>query len=113
MGEDDAVTHARQPVVVVDDDPSFLEVMQLVLESGGYRVIALAPAADVVARIRKHRPRLIVTDLLMQPIVGLQVIAALAADAATAALPKILWTAAWDEADRHGASLREHCWAVL
>jgi Lrp/AsnC family transcriptional regulator for asnA, asnC and gidA len=55
-------------VLIVDDDPDFVEVGRLVLEQGGYRVISAANGEQGLAAVRRDRPDLVVLDVMMSSV---------------------------------------------
>ena len=56
---------SEKRIVVVDDDPDFLEFIWIVLRSAGYQVDTAASAAEALALIRSSVPDLIISDLMM------------------------------------------------
>jgi len=52
-------------VIIVDDDHDFLEMNRRVLVQNGYRVLCCTNYEDALRCIKKHRPSLVVTDLMM------------------------------------------------
>ena len=52
-------------IVIVDDDPDFLEYTRIVLRSAGYRVDTATGAAEGLALIRSVLPDLIISDVMM------------------------------------------------
>lgn len=52
-------------VMLVDDDPDFLELNKHVLEAGGYRVLCFADPEEALEEIEVQRPHLVITDLMM------------------------------------------------
>jgi two-component system OmpR family response regulator len=54
-----------QTVMVVDDDKDILELAQLVLEGGGYRVITAPSGAEALRTVTGIRPDLILLDINM------------------------------------------------
>jgi len=59
----DQVPHKR--IVIVDDDPDFLEYTRIVLRSAGYQVDTATSAAEGLALIRSVVPDLIIIDVMM------------------------------------------------
>ena len=55
----------RVRILVVDDDRDLVETLRIVLESGGYDVIAAHDAEAGLERVRSHRPDLILLDVMM------------------------------------------------
>ncbi len=57
---------AEQPLIlVVDDDPDFIEISRMALERAGYRVVGAGSPAEALKAIAAERPSLIVSDLMM------------------------------------------------
>ncbi len=91
--------HARGSVLVVDDEPTIGEVVARYLSRAGYvpRVAHDGPAA--VAEAARERPDLVVLDLMLPGLDGLEVMRRLR-EAAPRRLPVILLTAKGEESDR-------------
>lgn len=54
-----------QRIVIIDDDPDFLEYTRIVLRSAGYEVHTATNAAEGLALIRAGTPDLIISDVMM------------------------------------------------
>jgi len=52
-------------ILVVDDDPDFVEIIRLVLTSEGYEVITASDGDTAVRRVREDHPDLVVLDVMM------------------------------------------------
>jgi len=55
----------QKRIVIVDDDPDFLEYMRIVLRSAGYQVHTATGATEGLALIRSVLPDLIISDVMM------------------------------------------------
>jgi two-component system response regulator FixJ len=66
-------------VCLVDDDPSVLRSMQYLLASDGLAVHAFNKAEDFLAHVSKHRVPVVVLDIWMEKVTGLEVLARLCA----------------------------------
>jgi DNA-binding response OmpR family regulator len=86
-------------VFVADDDPDIRELVTVKLEAAGFDVAAAADGQAALDRIRADPPDVVVLDLMMPGLTGLEVCAALRAEPDTARLPIILLTAKAQEAD--------------
>ena len=61
-------------ILVVDDDPDFVEVTRLLLEANGYEVISAADGDGGLSRAREAQPDLIILDVIMSSVLdGLNV----------------------------------------
>jgi DNA-binding response OmpR family regulator len=86
-------------ILVVDDEPSVVEVVGLYLEREGYRVSVARDGNEALDAVRRERPDLVVLDLMMPGIDGLDVTRRLRSHDA-AAVPIIMLTAKGEEMDR-------------
>lgn len=84
-------------ILVVDDDPTVAEVVAGYLERAGYVVDRAADGPAALARAAAHRPDLVVLDLMLPGIDGLEVCARLRE---RGPVPVIMLTARGDEDDR-------------
>jgi len=57
--------HQPPLIMVVDDNVPFLDVVEVVLSSRGYRVACCTDPDDALARIRAEKPHLVVADVMM------------------------------------------------
>jgi CheY-like chemotaxis protein len=81
-------------VLVLDDDADALELVRLTLEPRGWDVRTSADASSAVSLVRRHRPAVLLVDLLMPGTDGFAVVDAVRADPSTAATPIVVLTAA-------------------
>ncbi len=81
-------------IVVIDDDPSIRRLIELILRHEGHRLSLYGTAMDIFDRARADRPDLIITDLMMPQLNGLQLLHALKAEPDLADIPVILITGA-------------------
>ena len=82
---------ANAQVLVVDDDPGLLRLMQLRLGAAGYGVTAADSGERALAQLAVSRPQVVVTDLQMGGMDGIALFEAIRAD--NPALPVIILTA--------------------
>jgi two-component system phosphate regulon response regulator PhoB len=87
-------------ILVVDDEQDALELIDYNLQSAGYRVITAGDGNEAVRKARATMPDLIVLDLMLPELDGLEVCKILRRDSATAAIPIIMLTAKASEIDR-------------
>ncbi len=63
----------RQKILVVDDEPSFIDVLSITLEAEGYEVITALDGFEALERFRATKPDLILLDLMLPRISGVDV----------------------------------------
>jgi two-component system response regulator ResD len=91
--------HLRGSVLVVDDEPTIAEVVSRYLERAGYRTHIAADGNAAIDAAAAHRPDLVVLDLMLPGIDGLEVMRRLR-EHDRARPPVILLTAKGEESDR-------------
>jgi len=85
---------------VVDDEPEAVELVRFNLEQAGYAVVDAADGAEALRKARSNTPSLIVLDLMLPEIAGLEVCKLLRHDPSTARIPIVMLTAKAAEIDR-------------
>ena len=87
-------------VLIVEDEPDIRELVVHHLKREGYHVSAAASGEEALRQVRAAAPDLVLLDLMMPAMDGLEVCRRLRQDPATAALPIVMLTAKGDEVDR-------------
>ncbi len=95
----------KKKILLIDDDPDFVEAVRVIVESGGYAVRVAYDGQEGLAAVAEERPDLIVLDVMMPVMNGHETCARLKGDPATAGIPIILLTAV---ADRVTTSTYSH-----
>lgn len=90
-------------VLIVEDEANIVEAMRYLLVRDGWRVSVHPRGEDAVAAVRDAAPDLLVLDLMLPGLSGLEILGALRADPATADLPVLMLTAKGQERDRSAA----------
>jgi CheY-like chemotaxis protein len=90
---------AAATILVCDDDPSLRELVRAVLGSG-YRFVEAADGAEALALAREERPDLVVLDIMLPGLSGIEVLEELRTDAALESIPVVI-TTAWSHAEIH------------
>jgi two-component system response regulator ResD len=91
--------HARGSVLVVDDEPTIAEVVSRYLERAGYRARIAATGPQALEQVALQRPDLVVLDLMLPGIDGLEVMRRMR-QAEGPPIATILLTAKGEESDR-------------
>lgn len=92
-------------ILIIEDDPSIRTNLVDLVDVHGYAAIAAVDGMDGLEKVRHHHPDLILCDVMMPRLNGLQVLDAVRADEAIAGIPFIFLTAKADAKDlREGMS---------
>jgi DNA-binding response OmpR family regulator len=86
-------------VLIADDDPDILDLITFKLEQAGHQLITATDGTTALAEARRTVPDVVVLDVAMPGLSGLDVCRELRADDATAGIPVILLTARAQESD--------------
>ena len=93
-------TPAMSRILVAEDDPDIASLLAHYLQRAGFEADMVSSGRDVVPRIRKAPPDLLLLDLMLPGLDGLEVCRAVRGEASTAAIPIIMVTAKGEESDR-------------
>ena len=74
-------------ILIVDDEPDIRFMMRLILESAGHKVTDARHGAAGLESVKSAPPDLVITDVMMPTMDGLEFIARLRSDPETAAIP--------------------------
>jgi DNA-binding response OmpR family regulator len=88
---------SEQTVLVVDDEEAIAEAVRARLESEGYRVVVALDGPEAIRAHAEHRPDLVVLDLMLPGMDGLEVCKVIQRDGWT---PVLMLTAKTEEADK-------------
>jgi two-component system alkaline phosphatase synthesis response regulator PhoP len=86
-----------ETILVVDDEPKIVKTVRAYLEEAGFRVVAAGDGRDALAAFRHDRPALVILDLGLPGVDGLDVARAMRKESD---LPIIMLTARVDETDK-------------
>lgn len=90
---------SSQTVLIIEDEPSLVEVLSYNLEKEGFEILTASNGRDGLERARAVLPDLIVLDLMLPLVDGLQVCAQLRGDARTQGIRILMLTARSEETD--------------
>jgi CheY-like chemotaxis protein len=80
-------------ILVVDDHPHIVRLLRRELEEAGHEVAVAATGEEALQRVRQEAMDLVVLDVMLPAMTGLDVLRAMKSDPSTASVPVILLTA--------------------
>ena len=84
-------------ILVVEDEPDIMRIITHALTAAGYRVIPAYGGEDAIRKVKAQQPDLVLTDLAMPKVSGVEVIQAIKQDPETQHIPILAVTAhVWD-----------------
>jgi two-component system phosphate regulon response regulator PhoB len=90
----------KPKILVIDDEPDAVDLIEFNLKQAGYDVVSAADGTDALKKARSIRPALILLDVMLPEVDGLEVCKILRRDSLTADTPIIMLTAKAAEIDR-------------
>jgi len=94
------VSAEKQLILVVEDEEDIRELVRFNLQQEGFTVAVAEDGEQALSAIRRERPALVLLDLMLPGIAGIDVCRRLRSDPATERLPIVMLTAKAAEADR-------------
>jgi two-component system alkaline phosphatase synthesis response regulator PhoP len=83
----------QRTIMVVDDSPDIITIVKTILEGKGYQVLSASSGQELLNLLTDRKPDLIILDIMMPEMDGLEVLGRLKAVTETASIPVILLTA--------------------
>jgi two-component system alkaline phosphatase synthesis response regulator PhoP len=80
-------------IMVVDDNPDIITIVKTILEGKGYNVLSASSGQELLNLLNSQKPDLIILDIMMPEMDGLEVLGRLKGVTETASIPVILLTA--------------------
>lgn len=90
-------------ILICDDEEPMRRLVSATLDGLGHTLLEAVNGKQALAAIRSHRPDLVVLDMMMPALSGLEVLAAIRADEAIAATKVVVLTAAAQHRDAEAA----------
>jgi two-component system, OmpR family, alkaline phosphatase synthesis response regulator PhoP len=90
----------ERPILVVDDDAKIVRLVRTYLERDGFSVVTAADGPAALAAIERHRPALVVLDLMLPELDGRAVVRAVRRDDEAATTPILIVSARGSTLDR-------------
>ena len=92
-------TAASKKIVIVEDEKDILQLLKLYLEKEGYRTCTATSGLEGLKQLKNERPDLIILDLMLPEMDGLDVCKRIRGDRETSRIPMIMLTAKAEESD--------------
>jgi DNA-binding response OmpR family regulator len=89
----------HKKILIVEDEQDILQLITLYLEKEGFRTVSAKTGAEGLRQVKQEKPDLVVLDLMLPEIDGLEVCKRLRSSPDTAMLPIIMLTAKAEESD--------------
>jgi two-component system phosphate regulon response regulator PhoB len=89
----------KKKILVIEDDRDISELITYNLEREGYEIACLYDGGQAVDFVRKRKPEIIILDLMLPEVDGLEICRQLKSDAGTKHIPIVMLTAKSEEAD--------------
>ncbi len=90
---------SRAKILVVDDEPDIQEIVRANLEGGGYKVYGAATGAEALRQLKLVRPDLVILDVVLPEIDGMEVLRRIRRDPQTARTPVVMLTCMAEDTD--------------
>src|SRR6516162_2716142 len=87
-------------ILVVEDEKDLQEVLAYNLRQAGHSVIVVGSGRDGLAAVPEHRPDLVLLDLMLPDVSGIEICRKLKSEPGTKEVPIVMVTAKGDEVDR-------------
>ena len=85
--------NGKRTITVVDDNPDIVTIVKTILEGKGYEVVCASSGQELFNGLGDHKPDLVILDIMMPQMDGLEVLTRLKGTTETASIPVILLTA--------------------
>lgn len=83
----------KKTIMVVDDNPDIITIVRTILEGKGYNVASASSGPELLNHLKSQKPDLIILDIMMPEMDGLEVLTRLKGVPETSSIPIILLTA--------------------
>ncbi len=87
------MTHAQKTVMIIEDEPDIAELFAEMMRLNGYRVIKAYTGTPAMTLIPQEKPDVILLDIMMPDVSGLEVLRYVRQDSALASIPVIVVSA--------------------
>lgn len=87
-------------IMVIDDEPDVVDLVKLILESDGFKVVTAYSGKEALEKIEKEMPDLVLLDIMMPQMDGWEVFRRIKANKKTADIPVAMLTAKTQSIDK-------------
>ncbi len=91
---------SKETILLIEDEKNIVELVQYNLEQSGFKVLKAARGNDGLDQARKNKPALIILDLMLPELDGIEICKILKQNDSTAHIPIIILTAKSTESDK-------------
>ncbi|MDA8130026.1 MAG: response regulator [Elusimicrobia bacterium] len=96
---------SKPDIIIVEDDPLVGEISRDILAGAGYAVQLVPESREAVAAVRAGMPKLVITDIMMPGVTGLDICKALKADPHLKDIPVMVMSAKSFETEKRRAAM--------
>ena len=96
-------TNHKAKIMVIDDEEDILDMVKLILEEAGFDVLPMLSGHEALQLIYRERPNLILLDIMMPDLDGLELLKILKIEETTAGIPVVMLTAKVEARDKMAA----------
>lgn len=90
-------------ILLIEDEPNIAEAIRFILTRDGWQVSTLNEGNGAVAAVQEVKPDLVILDLMLPGLSGIEIVEALRADPSTEELPVLMLTAKGAGREREAA----------
>jgi two-component system phosphate regulon response regulator PhoB len=90
----------QHKILIVEDEADVITMLSINLRAAGFNVVTVEDGGVALARIRSEAPSLVILDLMLPNMSGLEICKVLKSDVATRHIPVIMLTAKAEEVDK-------------
>ena len=90
----------REKILIVEDEPDIIKMLEYNLKKEGFRITSVSDGREALRRSEREHPDIIILDLMLPEIDGLEVCKTLKQSSDTADIPVIMLTAKAQETDK-------------
>ena len=94
---------AKARILIVEDEPNIVESLSFILRRAGFEVDTVTDGAEALDRVRRQAFEVLVLDIMLPGMNGLDVLKAIRSDQALSSLPVVVLTAKGQANDRRTA----------